>query len=96
MVAFSAPAFGQTGWAIEREFRSATSRAGSITSPSTIADGFLFVAELLALGNRSNIGAAGAIGRQSAKDKAAAFSSNVMPVVSSVQAAGVTTLSRDR
>lgn len=44
------------------------------------------------LGNRSNIEAAGAIGRQSAKDKAATFASNVMPIVTSVQAAGVTTL----
>ena len=44
------------------------------------------------LGNRSNIRTAGAIGRLSAKDKAAAFASNVMPIVTSVQAAGVTTL----
>ncbi len=44
------------------------------------------------LRNRSNIEAAGAIGRQSAKDKAAAFASNVMPIVASVHATGVTTL----
>jgi DNA invertase Pin-like site-specific DNA recombinase len=44
------------------------------------------------LGNRSNIEAAGAMGRQSAKDKAASFASNVMPIVTSIQAAGVTTL----
>ncbi len=44
------------------------------------------------LGNRSNIEAAGAIGRQAAKERAEAFASNVMPIVSSVQATGVTTL----
>ena len=44
------------------------------------------------LGNRINIEAAGAIGRQSARDKASEFASNVMPIVSSIQAAGVTTL----
>ena len=49
-------------------------------------------AQGIVLGNRSNIEAAGAIGRQAAKDKAAAFASNVMPIVASVQAAGVTTL----
>lgn len=45
----------------------------------------------VALGNRSNNEAAGAMGRKSAKDKASAFASNVMPIVSSTQATGVTT-----
>jgi len=49
-------------------------------------------AQGVTLGNRSNIEAAGEIGRQSAKDKAATFASNVMPIVASVQATGVTTL----
>jgi len=46
----------------------------------------------VALGNRTNIEAAGTIGRQAAKDKATAFASNVMPIVSSIQATDVTTL----
>jgi len=46
----------------------------------------------VALGNRSNINAAGAMGRQSAKEEAAAFASNVMPIVPSIHATGVTTL----
>lgn len=46
----------------------------------------------VALGNRGNIEAAGAIGRPAAKDRATAFAANVMPVVASIQAIGVTTL----
>jgi len=49
-------------------------------------------AQGVALGNRSNIDVAGAIGRRASKDRAEAFASNVMPIVSSIQAAGVTTL----
>ncbi|MGD9507011.1 MAG: recombinase family protein [Geminicoccaceae bacterium] len=44
------------------------------------------------LGNRSNIDLAGALGRQSAKDKATTFAANVMPIVLSIQATGITTL----
>ena len=44
------------------------------------------------LGNRTNIGDAGAIGRETARGRAASFAANVMPVVCSIQTAGVTSL----
>lgn len=44
------------------------------------------------LGNRTNLAAAGAIGREAASAGAAAFAANVMPVVNSIQSAGVTSL----
>lgn len=50
------------------------------------------ISQRVPLGNRRNIAAAGAIGRQSAQDRAAAFAANIMPIVASVQATGVTTL----
>jgi len=49
-------------------------------------------AQGVTLGNRSNIEVAGAIGRRAAKNRAASFAANVMPIVSSIQATGVTTL----
>lgn len=49
-------------------------------------------AQGVALGNRSNIDTAGALGRASAKDKADNFAANLMPVVSSIQVAGANTL----
>ena len=44
------------------------------------------------MGNRSNIHEAGHIGRASAKDAAAQFAANVLPVVASIQKSGITTL----
>ena len=44
------------------------------------------------LGNRSNIKQAGASGRRAATATAAAFAANVMPIVNSLRASGVTTL----
>jgi DNA invertase Pin-like site-specific DNA recombinase len=44
------------------------------------------------LGNRTNIHEAGHIGRASAKDAAAQFAANVLPVVASIQKSGITTL----
>ncbi len=44
------------------------------------------------LGNRTNIGAAGAIGRDAARARANAFASNLLPIVSSIQVSGITGL----
>jgi hypothetical protein len=44
------------------------------------------------LGNRANIAVAGEIGRQSAKQTAQRFASNVMPLVRSIQASRITSL----
>ncbi|MGE3718090.1 MAG: recombinase family protein [Bauldia sp.] len=49
-------------------------------------------AQGVVLGNRTNISEAGNEGRRAARDRAAAFAANVMPIVSSIQATGVTTL----
>jgi DNA invertase Pin-like site-specific DNA recombinase len=46
----------------------------------------------VALGNRTNIGAAGKAGREAARASAAAFAANVLPLVASIQAAGVRSL----
>jgi len=44
------------------------------------------------LGNRSNIQAAGTNGRRRAEASAEAFAANVMPIINSLRASGVTTL----
>jgi DNA invertase Pin-like site-specific DNA recombinase len=44
------------------------------------------------LGNRTNIAAAGALGRRAAKDSAERFASNVLPLVHKIQASGITSL----
>jgi DNA invertase Pin-like site-specific DNA recombinase len=44
------------------------------------------------LGNRTNIAAAGALGRRAAKDGAERFASNVMPLVHKTHASGITSL----
>ncbi len=44
------------------------------------------------LGNRRNIGEAGELGRDAARQKAYQFASNVFPVIASIQATGITSL----
>lgn len=46
----------------------------------------------MALGNRTNINDAGAIGRSAAKARADVFAANVLPLVASIRTSGVTTL----
>ncbi len=44
------------------------------------------------LGNRTNIAEAGDLGRHAAKEAAARFAANVLPIIASVQATGISTL----
>lgn len=44
------------------------------------------------LGNRTNILDAGELGRRSAKEAAAQFAANVLPIVASIQRSGISTL----
>ena len=44
------------------------------------------------LGKPTNIGEAGDLGRHAAKESAARFAANVLPIIASVQATGITTL----
>ena len=44
------------------------------------------------LGNRTNIGEAGDLGRHSAREAAVQFAANVLPIIASVQTTGIATL----
>ena len=46
----------------------------------------------MTLGNRTNIRDAGALGRRAARARADAYAANVLPVVASIRASGISTL----